>query len=394
MRRVILLVAVIVLFSLPLAAEPRAVFIVEASKCVHEPKSRAQTGFAVEGRPGIFTALHGVVDCDYISARHSTGEFESQPDLKVELVDVSRDVAVVGTASFPVGFRPGRRLEPGDQISVLGHPAAMAGLHRMKLKLEDPLYCPLGDLLPRGSYEVLRVRASPSVGVEVLSIHGDLQAGHSGAPILNSDGAVVGVGIGGLRGGAVGIAWAAPFENLNMVAPVKSVLERLKSQRASLLFTMGVDDEINWLVKFRLEDSPFPRKVQAPSFGPGQGRRAPPGGLSLPQFEAESLRVILKDDSGEESAACSASRAEECNLRLPTGEYSVYLEGARFRVGDHEVVCDLTEAVGKGEQIRITLERDMLAIVSARVSWNRQQYLYDVCEEPYLGGSLRVTPLI
>jgi hypothetical protein len=61
--------------------------------------------------------------------------------------------------------------------------------------------------------EVRRI-GFPMLDTQVLRLDGNLLPGHSGAPLLDAQGQVVGIGSGGLERGAVGVGWAVRAQYL------------------------------------------------------------------------------------------------------------------------------------------------------------------------------------
>lgn len=59
-------------------------------------------------------------------------------------------------------------------------------------------------------------RGSPLYNAKVLSIQGEIEPGHSGAPILDSKNRVLAIANGGLKGGTVGICWAIPINQVHL----------------------------------------------------------------------------------------------------------------------------------------------------------------------------------
>lgn len=199
------------------ADELQFIYLVEAGDCVSLPEVRSQTGFRLQGVQGIVTALHGVVGCDHVTARRpETGEVHG--GLRIALVDVARDVAVLQGPSLTGsdGLRPHPTSIPAQaEVVVLGHPAAIPTAWRMPLQVESLSLKPLYAVLPAHLFSAVQQRKSPEAGVPVLRLNGNLQPGHSGAPILDSSGAVLGIGSGGLGDGTLGIGWAIPLAGID-----------------------------------------------------------------------------------------------------------------------------------------------------------------------------------
>jgi hypothetical protein len=196
-----------------------AVYMVEASNCVSLPLLRTQTGFLLEGRTGLVTALHGVAGCATVSARQPDRTTLTHTGLRPLWVDVARDVVMLDGPTLPRGG--GLRSHPnslpdGGHVRVVGHPSGIAGLWEMPLEAPSAL-TPLEMIVTPTLLPEIRKRASPGPDTIVLGLNGDLQPGHSGAPILDAAGRVLGVASGGLGKGALGIGWAIPLSQVQWV---------------------------------------------------------------------------------------------------------------------------------------------------------------------------------
>ena len=173
-----------------------AIFLVEASDCVSLPLLRTQTGFLLEGTPGLVTALHGVAGCATVSARQPDQNNRVHKGLRPRSVDIEHDVVILSGATLPAagGLKQHPTGLPGPgAVRVIGHPAGIAGLWEMELRLGSRSFMPLFNVVTQDLYPAVSKRGSPAVGVEVLGLNGSLQPGHSGAPILDSSDRVVGV---------------------------------------------------------------------------------------------------------------------------------------------------------------------------------------------------------
>jgi hypothetical protein len=216
------------------------IYQVEAANCVSLPEPRVQTGFRLSGMNGIVTALHGVVGCSHRTARRpDTGEVHL--NLEIALVDFERDIAVLRGPSLhgSGGITPHPTSIP-DQLTVhvIGHPSAMPGTWRMPLQVESFAFVPLSQALPPNLYQAVQARRSPAVWVPVLRLNGDLQPGHSGAPVVDAEGRVLGIGSGGLGDGTLGIGWAIPLREIDWQPASERAqdLKLLAGQEPNLVF--------------------------------------------------------------------------------------------------------------------------------------------------------------
>jgi len=215
------------------------VYRIKIDGCDFNPPVRRQTGFRVQGVKGIVTALHGVADCQTISAVTDDGQ-EIFNDLTLQAVDIDRDTALLSSPaldSLPdVGFAPSALAYaeiPRQDLRVVGYPLGLD-----KQDIDRGLLIrdieTLDDVIPdvEEPAEFLK-RRSPDITITVLNVQAQLLPGHSGAPLLDSSGQAVGVANGGLRGGTVGRSWAIPWRDIDL-QPVEqpAVAERLQKLAA------------------------------------------------------------------------------------------------------------------------------------------------------------------
>lgn len=178
---------------------------------------RSLTGFRVEGRPGIVTALHGVVGCTVISATLSHGSgSEEHYGLLVTEVNIPLDIAVLTSTSLlsePFDGLPVlssneavEALDHHSRMSLIGYPIESSQVELFHISLTRPPLATIRDRIDTG-IPALMVRRSPDVDAPLLSLEGSIFPGHSGAPLL-LEGHVVGVALGGILGGG-SLGWAA-----------------------------------------------------------------------------------------------------------------------------------------------------------------------------------------
>jgi S1-C subfamily serine protease len=106
-----------------------------------------------------------------------------------------------------------------DIVSIVGHPLQFKKQHTVSGIFVESNSKNLSDLVvdPTSRNELVD-RKSPSLDSKILSLVGYILPGHSGAPILNQVGQVVGIGNGGLKSGTVGIGWGMPIQEINPVS--------------------------------------------------------------------------------------------------------------------------------------------------------------------------------
>jgi hypothetical protein len=204
---------------------------------------RTLTGFRVQGTRGVVTALHGVADCQTITAESSAIAGAALENLAVAAVDIDHDAALLHSEELQTdtglalwaGSPP---LSPGDAIYVRGHPYGIYAQLKSDLKFREPITQELRTLLVDEAVDKLAERTSPNLSISVLSIQGHLLPGHSGAPIFNQVGEVIGVGSGGLQGGTSEIVWAIAWRDIQWqpIDQVREQMDRLKGDNPAEVF--------------------------------------------------------------------------------------------------------------------------------------------------------------
>jgi S1-C subfamily serine protease len=195
------------------------IYKINVGGCRNKPAERTLTGFRVKGQIGIVTALHGVAGCPVINAQQTPGGPGPFNQLIIGKVDIARDVALLWSKELDALPADGLEAVADPQVSdyrdveVIGYPY---DVYRQKPTLEVTIVetTELGDLVPLKSIPALVDRDSPAVDVRMLSVQAHLVPGHSGAPLLNGAGHVIGVGNGGLDLGRVEMGWAIPWHTI------------------------------------------------------------------------------------------------------------------------------------------------------------------------------------
>ncbi len=202
--------------SAALAKVAPSVLRVVASGCTGDEAARAGSGFSWPEAGQVVTDLHVVAGCSQVSVGYQ--QIDDRP-ARVARVLVAADLALLTVDHPPaVPVLPvAAELPPvGAEIDVFGfalgqptrdtHP-----LHLTFANQETPL---LSDALPDDLRADIRRIGFPALDTQVLRLDGNLLPGHSGAPLLDAQGRVVGIGSGGLERGAVGVGWAVRAQYL------------------------------------------------------------------------------------------------------------------------------------------------------------------------------------
>lgn len=192
------------------------IYRIKAGRCRYKPTEREQTGFRVKGKVGIVTALHGIVDCRVINAVTDLGDKPFFNDLSIREVNIDSDIALLSSPELDLSPADGLETSiytddrQNDGFEIVGYPL---GLSKQKLTTDIEIIGikELYDLIPRRFQVPMVERNSPSPEIAILEIQSHLVPGHSGAPVLDGEGQLIGISNGGLEGGTVEIGWAIPW---------------------------------------------------------------------------------------------------------------------------------------------------------------------------------------
>lgn len=205
---------------------------------------KEQTGFIIQEKSGIITALHGVVGRQSITAQDTQGGHPFK-GLKITSVDIEHDLAFLTSGELNKkkdGFSLSTQHSNYKSIKCIGYPLNVPQQRIIThLDIHPPYRELLWTLLPPDLRSSIQNRKSPDSSLEVLSIEGQLLPGCSGAPILNGKDQVVGVANGGLQIGSA-ISWAIPYDKKISWVPASSKqkeLERLAKLEESALFSFN-----------------------------------------------------------------------------------------------------------------------------------------------------------
>lgn len=207
------------------------VFKIRIGQCRFPPTSRIQTGFRIEGVEGIVTALHGVVGCNSIVAQ-PIGNAKAYRDLIITEVDIDRDAAILWSeelaSASAMGLKQSTISSTSDfeGVYVVGYPKDIISQRLLK-NVEIIDTTALGNLLPISDLEAMAARGSPSIAVEVFAAQASFVPGHSGAPVLNKDGRVIGIANGGLDLGRIDMAWAIPWNSVQWTIVSSKVAQQV-----------------------------------------------------------------------------------------------------------------------------------------------------------------------
>jgi S1-C subfamily serine protease len=188
----------------------KSVVQVISSGCPGEEGDRAGSGFVL-GKGGlIVTDLHVIAGCASYQVKYP--RIDELP-ATVAHVLMARDLALLKVDHPPAV--PGLQLaatppQVKEELDVIGFPLGLpsyddASLH---VTLATEVTPALRDGLDPQTLDQLKSVGSPTLDTQVVRVDGNLLPGDSGAPLIDYQGNVAGIGDGGLERGTVGIGWA------------------------------------------------------------------------------------------------------------------------------------------------------------------------------------------
>ncbi|MEM7523931.1 MAG: serine protease [Pseudomonadota bacterium] len=194
-------------------AAAQSVVQIRALDCVGDDK--AATGFVYGDATQIVTAFHVVAGCRRLNVYFE--KFGGQVvGATVDRTLAEADLALlrIDQGPAPALRRADRAARTDDRLEALGYSLGVRSMSNTPLTVrygDDRL----GSILPPGVSRQLRSSTSIDLNLSILRLDGHLLPGLSGAPVLSVDGAVVGVGGGGLKSGAASISYAIPAAALD-----------------------------------------------------------------------------------------------------------------------------------------------------------------------------------
>ncbi|MFH1119035.1 MAG: serine protease [Bacteroidota bacterium] len=178
-----------------------------------EPKAGTATGFCWQNPLYVVTALHAVAGVTEIIIYKNDGKYTTAKVVKalleadLALLQLTADLGLKPLALAEVNANAGKR------YTIWGFPHAVYKIQDNEVRLSRSVETsPILDDIINGDdlkYQ-LEKQKYPSTRAKILKIGSTIQPGQSGAPLFTSDGKVVGVADGGLRGGTALLNWGMP----------------------------------------------------------------------------------------------------------------------------------------------------------------------------------------
>lgn len=212
-----------------------------------ETNSSSASGFIWPDSAHVVTALHIVDGQERITATYvnANGEIIGSSPAEVEKVLKDSDLVLLLLRTPQDRVPLSINLSPptiDQQLYAVGFPLDIAVANDTKVKVRFGGK-QLRTILPQKVLEEMEKVPYPSTIAEILSLEANLLPGHSGAPIVDRDGKVVGIADGGLEEGAIGICWGIPASHLQQLS--RSTVTRVpNAPRIQQLFAVDQQAEV------------------------------------------------------------------------------------------------------------------------------------------------------
>ncbi|HUC12329.1 MAG TPA: serine protease [Stellaceae bacterium] len=191
----------------------KSVVQVVVDHCTGDEGDRSGSGFAL-GNSGLFvTDLHVVAGCKDYQIRYAGPGADEWTATLIHVLK-ARDLALLKVDPPPPGI-PGLKISKAtpkfdEQLYVFGFPEGLGTPDAAALNVTwaNTSYPQLSDALDPQAREELNSKGYPALDTQVVRVDGSLLPGDSGAPLIDWQGNVAGIGDGGLQRGTVGLGWA------------------------------------------------------------------------------------------------------------------------------------------------------------------------------------------
>ena len=198
-------------------AAATSVVRVTAEGCPGGQGTRAGSGFIWPDPATVVTALHVIADCQSVTVDYVEAGVQRRAQASRSLRRA--DLALLAVDNPPNVPALSKTAEAGEQeeLAAIGLPLNVAnwqetyGSRALNVRT-------LNDILNDAARRQIRSLGAPAIELEIFRLTAVVKPGSSGGPVINANGAVVGVVDGGLDGGNASLNWAVPARFLQELA--------------------------------------------------------------------------------------------------------------------------------------------------------------------------------
>jgi len=191
-------------------------------------KAGVCSGFVWKKGEWIVTSLHamkpgGEVKVQYLDQFWRTATIK-KINIEADLVLLEIKSGDVPSGVVALQAYSSKILDFGEEIVAIGYNSGSKGssTRSMKKGFVDPET--LESLIPASDRKNIEESGLPKIDLDIIYLDGSLLPGYSGSPTYDKTGSLVGIGNGGLEGGASNVSWIIPakflsdLENSSMTA--------------------------------------------------------------------------------------------------------------------------------------------------------------------------------
>lgn len=224
MTKKLLLIFVSLLFSLLISAQGFNPKEVQKSlvkvMVTSNGKAGICSGFIWKQGSWVVTSLHAMKPGGDIKVQYLDQHWRNA---KITRVNVDADLVLLQVdGPIPAGIIPlqeygTRTLNFGEEIIALGYNSGSKGssTRSMKKGYVDPET--LRYLVPESDRKTIEASGLPNIDLDIIYLDGSLLPGYSGSPVYDKNGKLIGIGNGGLEGGASNVSWVIPAKFLSQL---------------------------------------------------------------------------------------------------------------------------------------------------------------------------------
>lgn len=217
--------------GLAIQKEQEFVYRIFAASCPQENVLTVATGFRIKGVRGMVTTLNSIVGCKRLTTISNGKEVR----LKLQKVDPNRDVALLVTDS-PAEDDIDRGLEVSQvasprQVWGLGYVTSTSFPQVFSGQVTTDRLVSMSSLRTDEGRLLVSELGTMGHDVQVLLVSMFVANGISGAPILDSDGKVIGLLEGSFSTGS-SIAWVVPIKTVVWEQATDDILQQFSSRVA------------------------------------------------------------------------------------------------------------------------------------------------------------------
>jgi hypothetical protein len=204
--------------------------------CTAGGKEWRGTGFAWSQPTYVVTALHVVAGCAGIDV-HSEGlKKGSRATLKKALRESDLALIELTENIGLVPLKTGSVTNPEVEHRIWGYPRGVKTMQGDEVRFSEALdvKSTLSDLMSESEYrKAVGEQGFPRLSAVILRVGSIIQPGHSGGPIFDKAGVVVGIGDGGLHEGIARINWAIPTNDLQKLMASNEAFPTARPQQVA-----------------------------------------------------------------------------------------------------------------------------------------------------------------